>query len=140
MLALPIEAPPAHHAPRLVMPAPSRVHVYHYPNCSTCKKALAWLDRHGVDYEKSDLVADPISRAKLEDLQRRSHLPRARFFNTSGVSYREGNFKDRLPTMSDGEAFAALAADGKLVKRPIVDSGKAVLVGFDEDAFARQFG
>jgi arsenate reductase len=114
-------------------------HVYHYPKCSTCRKALKWLDQRGVAYATSDLVAAPIALAKLEDLHRRSGLPIARFFNTSGESYRAGNFKNLLPRMNDAEALAALAADGKLVKRPIVDLGTRVLVGFDERAYADAF-
>jgi arsenate reductase len=114
-------------------------HVYQYPKCGTCRKALAWLERRGVAFTKSDLVADRIPLAKLEELYRRSGLPVGKLFNTSGESYRNGGFKDRLPTMSEADALKALAADGKLVKRPIVDTGKAVLVGFNEDAFSRQF-
>ncbi len=113
--------------------------VYQYPKCSTCRKALSWLDDHGVAVEKRDLVADKIPLATLKDLHRRSGLPLARFFNTSGESYRAGNFKERLRTMSEDEALRALAADGKLVKRPIVDAGSDVLVGFDEAAYKRQF-
>jgi arsenate reductase len=115
-------------------------HVYQYPKCSTCRRALAWLERRGVEITKSDLVVDRIPLAKLKDLHRRSGLPIAKLFNTSGESYRAGGFKDRLPTMTDAEALEALAADGKLVKRPIVDSGTAVLVGFDDEAYARRFG
>ncbi len=114
------------------------VHVYQYPKCSTCKKALRWLDDHGVKYTTSDLVAKPISLAKMKDLHRRSGLPWTRFFNTSGESYRAGNFKDRLRTLSVDEALGALAADGKLVKRPVVDTGGTVLVGFDPKAFASE--
>jgi arsenate reductase len=110
------------------------VHVYQYPKCSTCRSALRWLDDHGITYSKSDLVADPIPATKLGDLHRRSGLPIARFFNTSGESYRAGGFKDRLRTMTEAEALRALAADGKLVKRPIVDAGAQVFVGFDEGA------
>jgi arsenate reductase len=73
-------------------------------------------------------------------MHRRSGLPIGRLFNTSGESYRAGNFKERLRTMSEDEALRALAADGKLVKRPIVDTGSDVLVGFDEGAYARRFG
>ena len=116
------------------------VHVYQYPNCGTCKKALKWLDAHGVACTKSDLVSDRIPRATLEDLHRRSGLPIARLFNTSGESYRAGNFKERLRAMSEAEALGALAADGKLVKRPILDAGALVLVGFDEAAYARLLG
>ena len=115
-------------------------HVYQYPKCSTCRKALAWLDDHGVEYTKSDLVSERIPLAKLQEIHRRSGLPIARFFNTSGESYRAGKFKDRLPAMTEGDALRALAADGKLVKRPIVDAGTKVLVGFDAEAFARTFG
>jgi arsenate reductase len=119
---------------------PMPVHVYQYPKCSTCRKALAWLDEHGVEYSKSDLVTERIGLKSLEDLHRRSGLPVGRFFNTSGESYRAGNFKDRLAAMSEGDALRALAADGKLVKRPIVDAGAHVLVGFDAAAYSRQFG
>jgi arsenate reductase len=115
-------------------------HVYQYPKCSTCRKALKWLDAHGVKYEQTDLVLSPINAAKLKDLHRRSGLPLARFFNTSGDSYRAGGFKDRLKKMNDSDALAALAKDGKLVKRPIVDLGDKVLVGFSEDAYADAFG
>ncbi len=92
---------------------------------------------------KTDLVAEPIPLAELTELHRRSGLPLARFFNTSGESYRAGGFKDRLPSMTPREALTALSQDGKLVKRPIVDvtspDGDAVLVGFDEAAFAARF-
>jgi arsenate reductase len=114
-------------------------HVYQYPKCSTCRKALKWLDQRGIAYAASDLVAQPIRLAKLQDLHRRSGLPLTRFFNTSGESYRVGGFKDRLESMSEAEALAALAADGKLVKRPIIDAGASVLVGFDEAAYAEAF-
>jgi len=115
------------------------IHVYQYPKCSTCRKALKWLDARHVKYEKSDLVLDPIPLAELKDLHKRSKLPIARFFNTSGESYRAGDFKSRLPKLSDAEALAHLAKDGKLVKRPIVDTGKTVLVGFDEKAYGAAF-
>jgi len=117
-----------------------RVHVYQYPKCSTCRKALKWLEQHGVEHTQSDLVAQPIALAKLRDLHARSGLALARLFNTSGESYRSGGFKERLKRMSEAEALAALAADGKLVKRPIVDAGKIVLVGFDEKQYAAAFG
>jgi arsenate reductase len=114
------------------------VAVYQYPKCSTCRKALKWLEAHGVRCEATDLVATPIPAMTLEDLHARSGLPIARFFNTSGESYRAGNFKAKLATMSSKQAFEALAADGKLVKRPILDTGRAVLVGFDEAAYAAE--
>ncbi len=116
------------------------IKVYQYPKCSTCRKALAWLAARGVKYEAHDLVADPIPLGALKELYRRSKLPLGRFFNTSGESYRAGNFKERLRTMSESEALSELAKDGKLVKRPIVDAGKFVLVGFDSQEYAARFG
>jgi arsenate reductase (glutaredoxin) len=111
--------------------------VYQYPKCGTCRKALKWLDAHGVDYQAIDIVEQPPSRAAVERLWKRSGLPLRKLFNTSGVSYREGEFGKRLPSMSDAEALDALASDGKLIKRPLVDAESAVLVGFDEAAFAK---
>lgn len=115
------------------------VTVYQYPKCSTCRKALKWLAANGVAYACVDLVADPIPAKQLGDLHARSGLPIARFFNTSGESYRNGDFKSRLPAMTEAAALKELAKDGKLVKRPIVDTGKRVLVGFDEAAYAATF-
>jgi arsenate reductase len=109
--------------------------IYQYPKCSTCRKALKWLDAHDVKYEATDLVANALPARKLADLHARSGLPIAKFFNTAGESYRAGNFKEKLPAMSLAQALDALAADGKLVKRPILDLGRTVLVGFDEAAY-----
>lgn len=115
------------------------VTVYQYPKCSTCRKALKWLDAKGVSYEAHDLVAEPIPAKQLADLHARSGLPIAKLFNTSGESYRNGDYKARLPGMSDAAALKELAKDGKLVKRPILDTGSKVLVGFDEDAYKSAF-
>lgn len=109
--------------------------VYEYPACSTCKKALQWLNAQQIAYTKRHIVDTPPSEAVLRDAIARSGLPIRRFFNTSGQSYRQGGFSERLPTMSDDEAIAALATDGKLIKRPLViaNDGATVLVGFKED-------
>ena len=115
------------------------VDVWQYPKCSTCRKALKWMSDKDVAFEATDIVVKPPTVSKLRDLWKRSGLPIARFFNTSGESYRAGGFKEKLKTMSDAEALAALAADGKLIKRPLVDAGDAVLVGFDEGAYAQTF-
>ena len=105
--------------------------VYQYPKCSTCRKALKWLDEQGLAYKSVHIVDAPPSAAKLAQLIKQSGRPLKAFFNTSGESYREGGFKERLPTMSEKEAVAALAADGKLIKRPLLVSDDSVLVGFD---------
>ena len=118
------------------MPGPT---VYQYPKCSTCRKALAYLDAKGVKYESVDIVAQPPSRAELGAALKQSGLPVKRFFNTSGQSYRDGKFGERLPTMSDADALAALAADGKLIKRPLIVGKGFVLVGFDEAAYRARF-
>ena len=104
--------------------------IYQYPNCSTCRKAVKWLSEEGHDFTSVHIVDDAPDAATLKDLWERSGLDLKRFFNTSGQSYRKGGFKERLPAMSQDEKFEALAADGKLIKRPILDSAEAVLVGF----------
>lgn len=113
------------------------IRVYQYPKCSTCRKALQWLTNAGLAFESIDLVQNPIPARQLESLHKRSGLPIQRLFNTSGESYRAGGFKDRLKSMTEEEAFAELARDGKLVKRPIVDAGAVVLVGFEEEAYRK---
>ncbi len=104
--------------------------IYHYPNCSTCKKALAWLAAHRVAYTAIDIVKSPPTRAQLERAAKLANVPVGKMFNISGVSYREGDFKSKLPEMTDAQAFAALAADGKLIKRPLAVAEDVALVGF----------
>jgi arsenate reductase len=105
---------------------------YHYPKCGTCRKASKWLADHGIEVEAIDIVETPPSKSRLKDYYRRSGRELKAFFNTSGQSYRQGGFKEKLPTMSEAEMLAALAADGKLIKRPLLDAGERVLVGFRE--------
>ena len=108
-----------------------------YPKCSTCKKANKWLDEHGVEYIDRHIVEDNPRANELAAWQQRSGLPVRRFFNTSGMKYRELGIKAKLDAgMSDDEAFALLATDGMLVKRPLVVTDDAVLVGFKEEAWA----
>jgi arsenate reductase len=114
--------------------------VYQYPKCSTCRNALRWLDAHGLSYEKIDITSAPPGPKLLKEILTRAGLPVAKLFNTSGQSYREGNFKKRLETMSEAEAITALARDGKLIKRPLVVSPKVVLVGFDAERYERALG
>ncbi|MFN3201128.1 MAG: arsenate reductase family protein [Bradymonadia bacterium] len=114
--------------------------LWHYPNCSTCKKAIKWLKANDVDFTAIDLVKTPPSLEAIADLHSRSGLPVKRFFNTSGQSYRGGGFKEKLPTMSEADCHAALAADGKLIKRPILELGEKVLVGFKEAEYSEAIG
>ncbi len=114
--------------------------LYHYSGCSTCKKARKWLDAHGVEHTAVDIVSNPPSKATLARLREVSGLPVRKLFNTSGQSYRTGGFKEKLGTMSEDEALDALAADGKLIKRPLMDGGDFALVGFDENRYRERFG
>ncbi len=112
--------------------------VYQYSKCSTCRKALAFLAKHDVRYDSVDIVTQPPGKAELKRALALG-VPLKKLFNTSGESYRAGRFGERLGTMSEAEALAALAADGKLVKRPFVLGDDFVLVGFDEDAYRERF-
>lgn len=104
---------------------------YHYPSCSTCKKAKKWLEAKSVELESIHIVDAPPSRAQLEKWWRESGLDLKRFFNTNGGSYRALDMKNRYATLTDDERLDLLAADGKLIKRPIVtDDQGGVLVGF----------
>ena len=108
------------------------VKVYQYPNCATCRKALKWLDDNGVAYTAVNIVDEPPSKSTIQRAQKVAGVPLRKLFNTSGQSYRQGGFKDKLATMSDAEAVAALADDGKLIKRPLVVGEGVALVGFKE--------
>lgn len=116
--------------------ASATVRVWQYPGCSTCRKALAYLRAKGVAHTAIDIVVSPPDPATLRDAWQRSGLPLRKFFNTSGQSYRQGGFGERIATMSDAEQLAALAADGKLIKRPLVVTAEHVLVGFAPEAWA----
>ena len=109
---------------------------YHYPKCGTCRKASKWLADHGIEVEAIDIVDSPPSKSRLEDYYKRSGRELKAFFNTSGQSYRQGDFKEKLATMSDAQMLGALAADGKLIKRPLLDTGSRVFVGFREEDYA----
>ncbi len=103
-----------------------------YEKCSTCKKAKKWLDEHGISYTDRPIKEENPRAVELKEWQAKSGLPLKRFFNTSGMLYREMNLKERLPAMSDEEQYELLGSDGMLVKRPLVVTEDAVLVGFRE--------
>lgn len=104
----------------------------HYPKCTTCKRAKKWLDEHQISYEERDIKENNPSLEELKEWYQRSGLPLKRFFNTSGMLYKEMKLKDKLPEMSEDEQLALLASDGMLVKRPIVVTKESVLVGVKE--------
>ena len=103
-----------------------------YPKCTTCKRAKKWLDEHQVSYEERHIVEDNPKAEELKKWIAKSGLPIKRFFNTSGMKYRDLGLKDRLPEMTEEEQIELLATDGMLVKRPLVIGDDFVLVGFKE--------
>lgn len=104
-----------------------------YPKCSTCRKAKGWLDAHGVDYEERNIKEQNPTAEELAAWHEKSGLDIKRFFNTSGLVYKEMHLKDRLPEMTLQEKYELLAGDGMLVKRPILVSEETVLLGFKEE-------
>lgn len=104
-----------------------------YPPCSTCKKAKAWLDSHGITYTSRHIKEANPSYAELKAWAEQSSLPVKKLFNTNGLLYRSLELKDKLPTMTNDEQLQLLATDGMLVKRPllVLDSG-TILIGFRE--------
>ncbi|MDY2606933.1 MAG: arsenate reductase family protein [Lachnospiraceae bacterium] len=103
-----------------------------YPKCSTCKKAKKWLDDNGIEYTDRHIVEDNPTYEELNEWYNRSGLPLKRFFNTSGMFYKEMNLKARLLNMSEKEQLELLATNGMLVKRPLIVDGDKVLTGFKE--------
>ena len=108
------------------------IRIYCYNKCSTCKKALQWLGAHGVEYVLADMKTDHPDEAALRKYHAMSGLPIKRFFNTSGIQYREQALSQKLPTMPEDEQFRLLASNGMLVKRPLLVGDDFVLVGFKE--------
>ena len=108
----------------------------HYPKCSTCKKAMNWLDEHNVEFDQRHIVEDNPTVDELRLWHKMSDLSLRRFFNTSGMLYRDMGLKDKLPSMSEDEMYELLASNGMLVKRPLLVLDDTVLVGFREKEWA----
>lgn len=113
--------------------------VYCYPKCSTCKKALKYLDEKNVSYDLYDIKEQNPSAADLETWHKKSGLPLKKFFNTSGMLYKEMKLKDKLPQMSEQQQYELLATDGMLVKRPLVIGEDFVLTGFRQAEWEERF-
>ena len=103
-----------------------------YRKCSTCLKALKWLDENGVNYEERPIVEQNPTFDELKEWHGQSGLPLKKFFNTSGLLYKEMKLKDKLAEMSEEEQLQLLATNGMLVKRPLVVGEDYVLTGFKE--------
>lgn len=109
-----------------------------YPKCTTCQKALRWLDDNKIKYEIRDIKEDNPTLEEISSWYKMSGLPLKKFFNTSGLLYKSMELKDRLPKMSDEEQLKLLATDGMLVKRPLVIGEGFVLVGFKESEWSEK--
>lgn len=103
-----------------------------YPKCSTCKKAKKHLENLGIEFEDRHIVEENPTAEELKSWIEKSGYSVKKFFNTSGIKYREMGLKDKLAEMTDDEKIALLATDGMLVKRPILVDGDRILVGFKE--------
>ena len=109
-----------------------------YPKCTTCKKAKKWLENHDLDFIDRPIKEEAPTYDELKEWHKKSGLPLKKFFNTSGQLYRSLELKDKLPSMSEEEQLRLLATDGMLVKRPIVITENAVLVGFKEAEWEKE--
>lgn len=103
-----------------------------YPKCSTCKKAKKWLEENNIEFEDRNIVEETPTVKELTEWIKKSEENIKRWFNTSGLRYKELNLKEKLLTMNEEEKIALLASDGMLIKRPLVISDKGILVGFKE--------
>ena len=110
-----------------------------YPKCSTCQKAKKWLDEHEITYTDRHIVEQNPSYEELKEWHEKSGLPLKKFFNTSGLLYKEMKLKDRLPEMSGDEQLKLLATNGMLVKRPLIVDGSTVITGFKEKEWSEHF-
>ena len=106
--------------------------LYCYPRCTTCKKAVKWLEENGIDYEYKHIVEETPSKEDIKKYYKESGLPLKRFFNTSGNVYKELNLKEKLAEMSEDEQFELLASNGMVLKTPLLVGKDFVLVGFKE--------
>ena len=107
-----------------------------YPRCTTCAKAKKWLDEQHIPYSFRDIKTENPTMEELKAWHALSGLPLKRFFNTSGLLYKELGLKDKLPSMSEEEQYRLLASDGMLVKRPLLVGEGFVLAGFKETEWA----
>lgn len=109
-----------------------------YPKCTTCKKAKKWLDEKGISYIDRHIKEENPTADELKEWHKRSGLPLKKFFNTSGMLYKEMQLKDKLPEMTEEEQYALLASDGMLVKRPLIVADDFILTGFKEAEWAEK--
>ncbi len=104
-----------------------------YPKCGTCRKAEKWLKENGIEYNYRPIKDENPNFDELKTWKEKSGLPISKWFNTSGLLYKEQNMKDKVKTLPEDELLKILASDGMMVKRPVLLAGDKVLVGFKEE-------
>lgn len=108
-----------------------------YPKCSTCKKAKQWLEEHNLTFEDRNIKEQNPTEEELKEWHEKSGLDIKRFFNTSGMLYKEMKLKDRLPELSLEEKYRLLSTDGMLVKRPILVTERGITTGFKPEEWEK---
>ena len=104
-----------------------------YPKCSTCQRAKKWLEEHKIEYNERHIVEDNPTYDELKAWHEMSKMPLKKFFNTSGLLYKDRHLKDRLPRMSEEEMLVLLSSNGMLVKRPLIIDDDKIIIGFKEN-------
>lgn len=108
-----------------------------YPKCGTCRNAKKWLEAHNLTFKEVHIFDAPPSKEELKQIYELSGLELKKLFNVSGEKYRELGLKDKLKSLSEDDMLELLASDGRLIKRPLLTSGKKALVGFKEEDYAK---
>ena len=104
-----------------------------YPKCTTCKKAKKWLEENKIEFEDRNIIEETPTIEELTEWIKSNELDIKKWFNTSGLKYKELNLKEKLPNMSDEEKIKLLASDGMLIKRPLLITDKGIYIGFKEE-------
>lgn len=106
-----------------------------YPKCTTCKKAKKWLEENKIEFEDRNIIEETPTVEELTEWIKSNELDIKKWFNTSGLKYKELKLKDKLPNMSDEEKIKLLASDGMLIKRPLLITDKEIYIGFKEETW-----
>jgi len=112
------------------------VNVLEYPKCSTCRNSIKWFENNGIGIKKRHIIDDALNVEEIRKLHRLSGLPIQKFFNASGIKYRELELKNKVKNMNDEERYELLASDGMLIKRPLVyDNFGKLTIGLKTDEY-----